>query len=216
MPLRFGYSPFVNHELVREALKGYKDLVPEGRIEPSSECSGPLSTMVAEGRFDAALVSMPIAEPNLFIQHICTENLLVCLRADDPWAQGETIPRSAVQSCLKIFFDRMHHPLLYDELMRKFAKVGIDLQLSDFVSAPAEMQFLVKEKVGFGLLRIKCRSMRSLPDARLKVFHCGSKQHSCVIRPSSGPSFHCSHIDWPRYVPKWKKCRAGSDPVDES
>jgi DNA-binding transcriptional LysR family regulator len=153
VPLRFGYSPFVNHEFIREALEGYRELVPEGSIEPSSECSGALSVMVAEGRFDAALLSMPIAEPDLFIQHICTEELLVCLRADDTLAQGKTIPRAAVQSRLKVFFARMHHPLLYDELMRKFAKVGIDLKLSDFVSAPAEMQFLVKEKIGFGLLR---------------------------------------------------------------
>jgi hypothetical protein len=47
----------------------------------------------------------------------------------------------------------MHHPLLYDELMRKFAKAGIDLHISDFVQAPSEMQFLVKERIGFGLLR---------------------------------------------------------------
>jgi DNA-binding transcriptional LysR family regulator len=33
VPFRFGYSPFANHELVREALKGYRELVPEGRIE---------------------------------------------------------------------------------------------------------------------------------------------------------------------------------------
>jgi DNA-binding transcriptional LysR family regulator len=155
VPLRFGYSPFINHELVREALQGYRELVPEGRIEPSSECSGTLTAMVSDGHFDAALVSMPIAEQDLFTQLVCTEELLVCLRADDPLAQEKSISRTAVQNRLKVFFARMHHPLLYDELMRKFAKAGITLQLSHFVSAPAEMEFLVKEEAGFALMRDK-------------------------------------------------------------
>ena len=189
VPLRFGYSPFVNHEFVRETFKGYRELVPEGRIEPSSECSGPLATMVAEGRFDAALVSMPIAEQGLFAQLVCTEELLVCLRADDPLAQGRTIPRSEIQNRLKVFFDRRHHPLLYDELMRKFAKAGINLQPSDFVSAPSEMQFLVKEKAGFGLLRDKVpidaeltrRRIEGLPLRIKTAFVCHPAQQRPVL-----------------------------------
>jgi DNA-binding transcriptional LysR family regulator len=155
VPLRFGYSPFINHVLVHEAFEGYRELVPEGRMEPSSECSGPLAAMVANGHFDAALVSLPIAEQDLFTRVVCTEELLVCLRADDPLAQEKSICRAAVQNRLKVFFGRPHHPLLYEELMRKFTKVGITLHLSHFVSAPAEMEFLVKEKAGFALMRDK-------------------------------------------------------------
>ena len=189
LPLRFGYSPFVNHELVREALKGYRELVPEGRIEPSSECSGPLSAMVAEGRFDAALVTMPVAEADLFSQFVCNEELLVCLRADDPLALEKCIPRAAVQSRLKIFFARMHHPLLHDELMRKFAKGGINLQPSDFVQSPSEMQFLVKEGVGFGLLRDRVpldaelarRRIEGLPLRVKTAFVCHPAQQRPVL-----------------------------------
>jgi len=156
MPFRFGYCPFVNHELVHEAIRGYRELVPNGAIEPSSECSGPLSTMVAEGRLDAALVSYPIAERDrLFVQLVCSEELLVCLRGDDPLAKGTHISGAEIQKRLKIFIRRDHHPLLYDDLIRRFAKAGIDLQPSDFVSAMAEMQFLVKEEVGFGLIQEK-------------------------------------------------------------
>lgn len=90
VPRRFGYSPFINHLLVHEALEGYRELVPEGRIEPSSECSGPLAAMVANGHFDAALLSLPIAQQDLFTQSVCIEELLVCLRADDPLAQKKT------------------------------------------------------------------------------------------------------------------------------
>lgn len=156
MPFRFGYCPFVNHELVHEAIRGYRELTPHGAIEPSSECSGPLSTMVAEGRLDAALVSYPIAEQDrLFVQLVCSEEMLVCLRADDPLARKTHISGPEIQKRLKIFIRRDHHPLLYDELMRRFAKAGIQLEPSDFVSAMSEMQFLVKEKIGFGLIQEK-------------------------------------------------------------
>ncbi len=189
LPFRFGYSPFINHEFVREVLKGYRELVPGGTIEPSSECSGPLSTMVAEGRFDAALVTTPIAEEYLYRQLICTEELLVCLRADDPLAQAETIPRAAVQSRLKVFFHYTHHPLLYEELMRKFAKAGIDLKPSDFISAPAEMQFLVKENVGFGLVlngvpldpELTRRRIEGLPLRIRTMFVCHPAQQRPIL-----------------------------------
>jgi DNA-binding transcriptional LysR family regulator len=109
--------------------------------------------MVAEGLLDAALVIMPIGEHKLFVHRICTEKVLVCLRRDDPLARHESIPKDLIADRLRILFARTQHPLFYDELMRKFAKAKIRLKPTDFVSAPAEMQFLVKIGVGFGLIR---------------------------------------------------------------
>jgi LysR family hydrogen peroxide-inducible transcriptional activator len=171
MPFRFGYCPFVNHELVHETILGYREMVPKGIIEPSSDCSGPLSTMVAEGRLDAALVTYPIAEKHqLFVQPVCSEELLVCLRADDPLAQGRSIPRAEVAKRLKIFINRVYHPLLYDELIQKFSKAGIHLHPSDFVSALAEMQFLVKENIGFGLIQERVPLDPELTTRRIEGF----------------------------------------------
>lgn len=153
LPFRFGYSPFVNHHLVEETVAEYRDLVPNGQIESSSECSEPLLSMVAEGLLDAALVIMPIGEHKLFVQRVCTEKLMVCLRRDDPLAQEESIPQELIADRLRIGLARIHHPLLYDEVMRKFAKAKILLNPTEFVSSPAEMQFLVKMGAGFGLIR---------------------------------------------------------------
>jgi len=152
IPLRFGYSPFVNHHLVEEAVTGYRELVPDGHIESSSECSAPLVNMVSEGLLDAALVLMPIGEHKLFVHRICTEKLMVCLRQDDPLAREESIPKELIADRLRILQARIHHPLFYDELLRKFAKAKIPLKPTDFVSSPAEMQFLVKMGAGFGLI----------------------------------------------------------------
>ena len=153
LPLRFGYSPFVNHELVSETLSAFPELVPEGKIEPSSECSGQLMTMVAEGHLEAALVSMPISDKDLWMQHICTEEMLVCLRKDDPLAAQEVLPKGVIEDRLRVLFARSYHPLLYDQFTRKFAKAGIRLRPRDFISAPGEAQFLVKSYVGLGLVR---------------------------------------------------------------
>ena len=152
LPLRFGYSPFINHQLVQGAVDAYRDLMPDGQIEPSSEGSGSLITMVAEGHLDAALVTMPIGDNKLFVQRIRTEKLLVCLRRDDPLALLESIPKNHIEDRVRIGFSRAHHPLCYDEIMRRFAKAKIRLTPTDFVSSPNEMQFLVKIGAGFGLM----------------------------------------------------------------
>jgi DNA-binding transcriptional LysR family regulator len=152
VPLRFGYSPFINLQLVQGAVDGYRDLVPDGQIEPSSEGSGSLINMVAEGHLDAALVTMPIGDNKLFVQRIRTEKLLVCLRRDDPLARLESIPKNHIEDRVRIGFARAHHPLCYDEIMRRFAKAKIRLTPTDFVSSPTDMQFLVKIGAGFGLM----------------------------------------------------------------
>ncbi len=153
LPLRFGYSPFINHHLIEEAVLGYRALVPSGRVEPRSECSGPLIAMIADGHLDAALVSMPLGEQNLFVQRVCVERLMVCLRLDDLLAREESIPRSLIGDRLRVLFARAYHPLFYDELTRKFAKAKIRLSPTEFVSSPADVQFLVKIGAGLGLVR---------------------------------------------------------------
>jgi DNA-binding transcriptional LysR family regulator len=174
LPLRFGYSPFVDHRLVDEALMGYSELVPGGHIQSSSECSAELATMVADGRLDAAIVTFPVTEKGLFEHPICHERMLVCLRRDDPLASEEILPRNAIAARLNILFARIHQPLFYDALMQKFAKAGIELNPSEFVSAPAEMQFLVKSGRGFGLVRESAKldselTMRSIAGLNIAV-----------------------------------------------
>jgi DNA-binding transcriptional LysR family regulator len=58
-------------------------MVPGGHIQTSSECSAELTAMVADGRLDAAIVTLPLTEKGLFVHQICEERVMVCLRADD-------------------------------------------------------------------------------------------------------------------------------------
>jgi len=188
-PLRFGFSPFADHQLVDEAVAIYRELVPGGLIQPSSECSAELTTMVADGRLDAAIVSLPVTEKDLFVRRICQESMLVCLRRDDPLAGEELLPRNAIAGRLSILFARVHQPLFYDSLSRQFARAGIELNPSEFVSAPADLQFLVKSGHGLGLLRESTRldpalTMRRIAGMSLAVttgFICQLAQSKPVL-----------------------------------
>jgi len=187
LPLRFGYSPFADHKLVEEVCTGYVALVPGGHILTSSDCCAALTTMVADGRLDAAIVTMPLTENDLFAHAICQERMLVCLRRDDPLADAETLPQSVMEARLCILFARIHQPCFYDSLLRKFAKFGIALHPSEFISSPAEMQYLVKRGKGFSLVQESTTldpelTMRSIEGINLTVttaFIC----HPARLRP---------------------------------
>jgi DNA-binding transcriptional LysR family regulator len=152
LPLRLGYSPFVDHSLVDHALTIFCELVPHGKVDPTSETTGRLSNMVAEGQIEAAIVTLPIPNRDLFVKELCEERVLVCLRKDDPLAGLDALPREVIANRLKVFFDRSHQPMFYDKAMRRFAKHGIHLNPTEFVPDPAEMQFLIRRSKNMGLL----------------------------------------------------------------
>jgi DNA-binding transcriptional LysR family regulator len=152
-PLRLGYSPFINHILIDEALTAYKEIVPDGRINSSSDCSAHLIEMLEDGRLDAAIVTLPIFETQLSQELICKDKLLICLRKDDPLARESEIPKSAIADRLRIMFERTYHPLFHDEILKSFKRAGVIVKPTETFSAPSEMQFMVKKHGCFGLVR---------------------------------------------------------------
>ena len=152
-PFRLGYSPWVAPEFVHEVFIGYRELMPDGVLEPTSKDSGALVRMVLDGQLRAALVHLPVGERGLYIQPVCSEKLMLCMKADDPLAGEGSIARTAVGDQLRIMFVRELYPHLYDTIERKLAKAGIRLRPRHFVLHPADAQFLVKEQGGWTLMR---------------------------------------------------------------
>jgi LysR family hydrogen peroxide-inducible transcriptional activator len=189
LPLRFGYSPFTNHELVKAAMTGFCELVPEGKIEPTSECSGGLIPQILQGHLEAALVTLPIPTEGLFVKKICSENVRVCMRADDPLAALEMIPKEAIEDRLRIVVSRSHHPMFYDKLVRKLSQAGIHLNPSSFVSSPFEVPFLVESRKGLGFVResatlpqqLVTRRIEGLPIKVTTAFVCSQEQQRPVL-----------------------------------
>ena len=152
-PLRLGYTPFMNHDLMAEALKAYKEIVPDGRINSSSDCTKHLIEMLHDGRLDAAIVTLPTSESD-FIEHfVCEDKVLICLRRDNPVAALSAVPKEEIAANLKIMFNRTYHPELHDEIRGAFKKAGVTIQPTETFSAPSDMQFLVKTRGCFGLIR---------------------------------------------------------------
>lgn len=152
-PLRLGFSLFARHELVEEAIASYKEIVPGGKVQASSDCTAHLVEMLEDGRLEAAVVTLPIGPTNLFEQRICEDKVFVCLRRDDPMAEQESIPKDVVAERLQVMFHRDYHPHLYDRIMSRFRKAGMHLHPTETFSAPSEMQYIVKSRGCFGLVR---------------------------------------------------------------
>jgi DNA-binding transcriptional LysR family regulator len=153
LPFRMGFSPWISHKMVHEAISGYKEMVPGADIQPSSTTSEQLCVQVAGSLLDGAIVNLPVRDRDLFVQPICTERLLVCMRADDSLAAFESVPKEIVGKRLKVMFERSLHPLLYDEIAGKLGKAGIEFHPTEFAAHPSEIQFLVSEGLGCGIMR---------------------------------------------------------------
>ncbi len=145
--------------------------------------------MVADGRLDAAIVTLPLAEKYLFAHSVCEERVMVCLRADDPLASAKRLPQHVIAARLCILFARVHQPFLYDQIVRNLAHAGIALNPSEFISAPAEMQYLVKAGQGFSLVQESTKldselTMRCIEGIKLTVvtaFICNPAQLRPVL-----------------------------------
>lgn len=153
LPFRLGFSPWISHKMVHEAISGYKEMVPGGEIEPSSAVSEQLCLQVAGSALDGAIVNLPLRDRDLFVQPICTERLLLCMRANDSLAAYESVPKELVGKRFKVMFDRSLHPLLYDEIASKLGKAGVEFHPTEFAAHPSEIQFLVSEGLGCGIMR---------------------------------------------------------------
>jgi DNA-binding transcriptional LysR family regulator len=152
-PFRLGYSQFARHELIDEAIEGYKEIVPGGSVQASSDCTAHLLHMLEDGRLEAAVVTLPIGRSDLFEQRICEDRLLICLRKDDPLAKLDSIPKAAVSERLQVMFHRDYHPHFYDRLMARFLRAGIRINPTETYSALSEMQYIVKARGCLGLIR---------------------------------------------------------------
>jgi len=108
---------------------------------------------VLTGIVDAAIVTLPLANPDLHIEEIRRERMVVCLRGDNPLAAKAAIPISELRNNLTIFYNPERHPEAYKRLLELLGDVGILVEDFSRASHPSEMQSLVKEGHGLALIR---------------------------------------------------------------
>jgi len=162
MPLRLGFTPFVEKALLKSVTDLYKELLPESEFIPESGDTDELTNRIREDSLDAAIVTLPIMDDGLETNVIERERLLICMRSDDPLAEGDAIPPDALDEKVSIFTYQRHHPTAYTRIEGMFRDIGITLRPCKPTLNIDHIQWMVKEGVCYSLIRASRPLMNGL------------------------------------------------------
>jgi DNA-binding transcriptional LysR family regulator len=152
-PFRLGFTPFVDKHVLATVNQAYHELFPKGSISPENGDTDDLLTRLKEGTLDAALVTLPLSSDGYRVQPVMHEQLVVCLRNDDPLASHEEIPPELLNGKLAIFSDPRHHPLAHAKLLEMLAEQSIQPRVSNPTFNAEHVQWMVREGLCVALIR---------------------------------------------------------------
>lgn len=153
MPLRLGFTSFVQKALLHSVSGLYRELLPESKFIPESGDTDELMDRIRESSLDAAIVTLPIMDEGLETSLIERERLLVCMRSDDPLAESDAIPPNALDGKISEFTYQRHHPTAYVRLVEMFKELGVTLRPSKPTLNIDHIQWMVKEGICYSLIR---------------------------------------------------------------
>jgi DNA-binding transcriptional LysR family regulator len=148
----FGSTPMVDPSLFRSLCSIHKTLLPSASIRPTHGDTVQLVDEVLSGAVDAALVTMPVSHPELSIQEVRRDRLVVCLRKDSPLAQYPALLAKDLRDHLSILYHPKRHPAAHARLLELLQSVDIQIEQYSRASHPSEMQALVRDGFGVALI----------------------------------------------------------------
>lgn len=151
--VRFGCTPLVDQDLFRSFCSAHRELLPSCAIRPTHGDTAVLAEEVLAGSVDSAIVTLPLEHPDLRIEEIRRDRLVVCLRRDSPLAKKVALQPSDLQNNLAVLYHPQRHPEAHARLMELLAGAGVRVEEYSHASHPTEMQLLVKEGHGLALIR---------------------------------------------------------------
>jgi len=151
--VRLGSTPLVDESIFRRLCALHKEVLPSSVIRPNHGDTTQLAHEVLTGIVDAAIVTLPLTNPDLHIEELRRERIVVCLRRDHPLAAKAAIQTSELQDNLTIFYHPQRHPEAHKRLLELLGEVGIFVEEFSRASHPSEMQSLVSDGHGFALIR---------------------------------------------------------------
>jgi DNA-binding transcriptional LysR family regulator len=149
----FGSTPLADQYLFQSFCKLHKEILPTCIVRPTHGDAAQLAQEVLDGMVDAAIITLPLAHPDLHIEELRRDRLVVCLRKDAPLARKRALETTDLQGNLAILYDPQHHPDAHARLLELLGEAGISLEEYSRASHPSEMQNLVGEGYGFALIR---------------------------------------------------------------
>jgi DNA-binding transcriptional LysR family regulator len=151
-PLRLGFSPFVNPELLEYFRDAYGSLFPRCPMHLSGGNSSHILQRLEQENLDVALLPMPVDGLDWVTQQIACDPLVVCMRTDDALARAPEVSISDLSANLKIFRDPEIHPTAHDRLVEMLTEIGIDPEASCLAATPADIQWMVRAGYGVALI----------------------------------------------------------------
>jgi DNA-binding transcriptional LysR family regulator len=151
--LRFGSTPLVDLNLFRSFCTLHRELLPRITVRPTHADAAQLATEVLDGMVDAAMITLPLTHPDLHIEELRRDRIVVCLRKDHVFAAKAALQVSDLQDNLSIIYHPQRHPDAHVRLLELLGDAGVTLQEYSCASHPSEMQTLVKEGHGLALIR---------------------------------------------------------------
>ena len=151
--VRFGSTPLVDQKLFRTFCGMHKELLPHCAVRPTHGDAANLADEVLTGLVDAAIITLPLKHPELHIEEIRRDRIVVCLRKDDPLATKASLQTSDLQNNLAILYHPQRHPDAHARLLEMLNEAGVTVEEYSRASHPSEMQTLVKEGHGLALIR---------------------------------------------------------------
>lgn len=152
-PARFGSTPFVDPVLFRTLCNIHKELLPSSTVRPTHGDTAQLAEEVANGSLDAALVTLPLKHPDLHIEQVHQDRLVVCLRKDHALACKSSLLPADLKDNLTVLYHSHRHADAHEKQLEQLSEVGIEIDEYSRASHPSELQMLVKEGHGFTLIR---------------------------------------------------------------
>jgi DNA-binding transcriptional LysR family regulator len=152
LPLRLGFSAFVDKQLLGAVVQAHRDIFPTTELIPECGDTEDLLRRMYDDELDAALVTLPVNDTKLHVQEIQHKNLVVCIRTDDPLAEMDSIPPALLSGLLSVFCDPRHHPLAHQRLMTMLKEVGIQPRGATPNFNLEHVQWMVKEKLCYALV----------------------------------------------------------------
>jgi len=151
-PLRLGFSPFVNPEVLEFFRDAYASLFPDCPIHLSGGNPLDILRRLEQVSLDGALLPMPIEGPDWVTQQLAQEPLVVCMRTDDALARSPDVSLSDLSEKLKIFRDPEIHPAAHNRLVEMLTNVGIHPEASCLAATPADVFWMVRAGYGIGFV----------------------------------------------------------------
>ena len=151
--VRFGAAVLADSNLFQEFCALHKAMLPSAAIRPSYSDTVALATEVMDGQLDAAIVTLPLENPELQIELIRRDRLVVCLRQDDPRASKAILRPTDLQHSPMVLYHPDRQRDAHERILEFLGQKGINIEECSRASHPSEIQLLVKDGYGFAFVR---------------------------------------------------------------